>query len=80
MLNIDGFETDAACPRCGFHNSFSLVQVRVRDVIICRGCHCNIRLEDHLNSYRKARASMNRALGDLENSLKSLGGVIKINL
>ena len=80
MLNIDSLGTGSACPRCGFYNDFTFKQVRLRDVIICRGCHVNIRLDDYVNSFRKARASINRVLGDLKNSLGSLGGVIKIEL
>ena len=80
MLNIDSLSTDSTCPRCGFYNEFMFKQVRIRDVIICRGCHANIRLDDHVNSFRKARASISSALGDLENTLKSLEGVIKIEL
>lgn len=80
MLDIDSLSTASPCPRCGFYNEFKFKQVRIRDVTICRGCHVNIRLDDHVNSFRKARASISRALGDLEKSLKSLGGVIKIEL
>ena len=80
MLDIDRIETEAACPRCDFYYGFTFQQVRLRDVIICRGCHSNIRLDDHLNTFRKARASIDRSMRELEESLRSFGGILKLEV
>ncbi len=71
MLDLDRQPIQFPCPRCGFYNGARLKQVRLRDVVICRGCKSNIQLDDHMNSYRRARRSIERALGDLR---RALGG------
>jgi hypothetical protein len=68
-LLLDGAELEAACPRCVFFNRFYFRQVRLRDVIICRGCKCNIRLEDHMNRCRKAARRIEDSLDDLARTL-----------
>ena len=49
---LDKSKHEAPCPRCGFYNGFSLKQVRLNDVIICRGCNGNIQLVDYMNLCR----------------------------
>ncbi len=51
---FDRADLEAPCPKCGFFNSFYFRQARLQDVIICRGCKCNIRLVDHMNQCRNA--------------------------
>jgi len=80
MLDLDSLSLDTVCPRCRFWNDFTVRQVRLRDVIICRGCHSNIQLEDELNTVRKARTAVNRAMRELEDSLKSMSGIITLEL
>jgi len=71
-FSIDGFEVEVPCPKCGFFNALWLRQARLRDVIICRGCHSNVRLEDHMNEVRKAERNFRQAVRELEESLGSL--------
>jgi len=80
MLDLDSLGLDTICPRCGFWNDFTVRQVRLRDAIICRGCHSNIQLDDELNTVRKARTALNRAMRELEDSLKSMSGIITLEL
>lgn len=54
-MNIDSFEVEIECPNCDFYNPIWLMQARLRDTIICRGCKFNIRLDDSMNTVRKAR-------------------------
>jgi hypothetical protein len=68
--DIDGFEVEIECPRCRFINPAWVKQVRLRDAIICRGCKCNIRLEDQMNTIRKARESVNRQVRELQQTLE----------
>jgi len=44
LLDLDKQSFDFPCPRCGFFNEAYLGQVKLRDVIICRGCKTNIQL------------------------------------
>jgi hypothetical protein len=40
-INLDKFEVEVDCPRCGFTNPTWLKQARLRDVVIWRGCKAN---------------------------------------
>lgn len=79
LINLDRHSIDIACPRCKFFNTVTLKQVRIRDAVICRGCKVTIRFEDHMNETRKAIRSINRAMQELEDTLKGMGKV-KIRL
>ncbi len=78
MLDLDSFKLDSTCPRCGFLNDFTIKEVRLRDVVICRGCHSNVKLDDQLNTVRWARTSLKRATRGLDDALKSLGDTITL--
>lgn len=69
MFDLDKQSIDFQCPHCEFWNSALLGQVRLRDVVICRGCKANIRLDDHMNEYRKAARALAQALGNVESLL-----------
>jgi len=75
---LDKAEIELECPRCGFYNSIFFRQARLRDVIICRGCKCNVRLDDQMNECRKARKQVFRSIGKLGEAMK--GGTITIRL
>ena len=76
MIDLDYLDLKVDCPRCGFSNGFRFRQARLRDVIICRGCHRNISLDDSLNTCRKARAQIQRAMDALVSSLNSIGDIV----
>jgi hypothetical protein len=67
MPDLDRHLIEVPCPRCDLHTWVTLGEIRRRDYAICRGCHANILLEDHLGS-------MHRIIRDLESAFKSLGG------
>lgn len=75
MIEIDTLSADIQCPSCHFSNTVTLKQIRLRDVVICRGCKANIRLEDHLNTARKTVRSVQRAMRELEEQLKRIGTI-----
>lgn len=77
---IDNTPVTAPCPVCEFYNTFTIKQARLRDMIICRGCKTNIQLDDHMNECRKATRQIERAIAELQESLKSLNLTLKINL
>ncbi len=71
-LDLDKVEVETDCPRCGFHNPVFLKQARLRDVVICRGCKSNIRLDDYMNTVRKGRQSLQRALAEFVEAIRRL--------
>jgi hypothetical protein len=71
MLDLDARTFEFPCPKCGFYNPVYLRQVRLRDVIICRGCKRDLQLDDHMNDYRLARRRIQNALKTLQRSLGS---------
>lgn len=79
MINIDDFEIEIECPKCNFYNPVYLKQIRLRDVIICRGCKANIQLEDYMNEMRKEEQRIRKSFRDLERSINKLNN-IKIEL
>jgi len=65
------------CPGCGFFNEATLNQVRLRDVVICRGCKATLRLDARMNECRVALRQARAAIKQLEDSLGSLSITIK---
>lgn len=78
VVNFDKFEVDVPCPKCGFYNPIYLKQARLRDVVICRGCKINIRLDDQMNETRKAVRSLRRAMNELQATIESLNMTLKL--
>lgn len=72
MFNLDRQKIEFPCPACGFYNSAFLRQVRLRDALVCRGCKSNIRLDDHMNEYRKAARRIARSVHALQATLSKL--------
>lgn len=77
-INLDRHQIYIDCPRCGFWARPFLRQIRHKETIICKGCKANIRLIDHLGSFRKAQSQVNHALQDLESQLGSMKLTINI--
>jgi hypothetical protein len=71
-IDIDRFEVEVDCPRCGFANPIWLRQARLRDVIICRGCKANIQLDDSMNTVRKAYQSIRRTMRGLRETIERI--------
>jgi hypothetical protein len=78
LVNFDHNQIYIQCPRCAFFARPFLRQVRHRETIICGGCKSNLRLEDHLGSYRKAERQMRHALDELAEALKDITITLKL--
>ena len=63
--DFDRMTIEIPCPRCGLYTWVSLGAIRRRDFAICRGCHANILLEDHLGSFHRF----------MRNTAKNLKGI-----
>jgi hypothetical protein len=72
MLNLDRHSFEFPCPKCSFYNSATVRQVRLRDILICRGCKTNLQLDDYMNSFRKSRERIQTAARDLQRALNKL--------
>lgn len=69
---LDRYNVEFACPGCGFYNMAFLRQVRLHDVVMCRGCKASIQLEDYMGELRKAEQRLRRAIEDVETAFKNL--------
>lgn len=78
MFDIDRVTINLDCPRCGFSTPAFYRQARLRAPLICRGCHCTIQLDDHMNECKKARQSIARAMAELEAQLSKLSKTLVI--
>ena len=77
-INLDRERIYIHCSRCNFWARPFLRQIRHRETIVCGGCKSNIRLDDHLGSFRKAQRQVNKALEDLEAQLGNMTINIKL--
>lgn len=75
-MHFDGIPLTATCPLCEFQNTFTVKQVRLRDIIICRGCKANIQLADHMNECKKMNYQTERAIDEFQKSLKKLNFIL----
>lgn len=78
MIDLDKVSLDLECPECQFSNPFFYRQARLRTVIICRGCKSNIRLDDQMNTCRKARVQVQRVMDELQEALSKLSTTLTI--
>ena len=77
---IDRARIQFPCPRCSFHNDATIKHIRLRDVLICRGCKANIQLEDQMNTVRVAERRIRKSIEELSESLKDLSTILTIKL
>ena len=68
---LDHADLEATCPRGGFYNRFYFRQARLQDVIICRGCKGNVRLDDHMNQCQNTARMVDDAVRGLSRSLST---------
>lgn len=75
MINLGKHKIGFQCPSCGFSNKATIKQVRINDLLICRGCKRNIRMVDHFDTTKKALRSFNRAIREFEEQIKRMGDI-----
>lgn len=62
MPDLDNIDIEIDCPICALQTKTTLGDIRFHSVAICRGCHANIWLEDHLGQYARARKQFAKSL------------------
>jgi len=65
--DFDRVPIELPCPVCGLHTWVRLGEIRRRDLAVCRGCHANVVLYDHLGS-------VHRFVRGVEKTLRDFGG------
>jgi len=60
--DLDRRVIDVPCPRCELETPVQLGEIRRGEIIICRGCHANVYLEDHLGGVHRMRSRLKRTL------------------
>lgn len=60
--HFDRVPIEVPCPICGLHTWVKLGEIRRRDFAICRGCHANMLLEDHLGGVHRFVRDTERVL------------------
>lgn len=63
--DFDKHEIEIQCTVCRLHNWVKLGEIRRRDFTICRGCHYNILLVDHLGKYQKFIRSLEKTFNNI---------------
>ncbi len=63
--NLDRRWIELPCPYCRLETAVTLGDVRRCGIAICRGCHANIHLEDHLGCYQRAKRQIEAAFAQL---------------
>lgn len=73
MVDFDKASVEIACPNCGFYLDVTVREIRLQDVLICRGCKTNIRLQDHMGTMAVAHRELQSSLDSLAATLSRLG-------
>lgn len=63
--NLDKRSIDVPCEACGLETPVTLGAIRLGDVIVCRGCHANIRLHDHLGALQRFERRLKKLLSSI---------------
>lgn len=72
MIDLEREEVPIECPECEFVLPATLRQVRIRNIVICRGCKRNVQLEDHLNEVRVGLRGIQQSFKELEETMENL--------
>ena len=62
MFDLDCAIIPIECRKCNFLNSVTVRQVRLNDVVICRGCKSNMQLLDYMGTASNAREAIRSSL------------------
>jgi hypothetical protein len=63
LADLDAHWIEVPCPSCRLETWTRLGEIKRGEYIICRGCHANIHLIDHLGQVKGFTQSLERVLG-----------------
>ncbi|MGD0012439.1 MAG: hypothetical protein ABSE93_28350 [Terriglobia bacterium] len=64
--NLDSLAFEIKCPICRLHTWTDFGEARRDDYVICRGCHANIKFEDHLGGLYRTKEIFEETLKGME--------------
>jgi hypothetical protein len=64
-LNLGRHQIEISCPRCRLHTWMAISDALNHNILICRGCHANLLLNDNLGSLRRSLRSLDSAFNSL---------------
>lgn len=70
---VDTWEVSLTCPKCKTQNKVSLAQIKREETIQCVGCGTPIKLKDKDKSLQMGTEKLQRALDDLERTIRRFG-------
>ena len=62
LPNLDKHPIEIPCPICKLHTWVTFGEIKRGDFVICRGCHANIILIDHLGKVKRFEQDLIRTL------------------
>jgi len=62
---LDKQTIEIDCAECGFYNYPTVKQIRLNDVLICRGCKINLQLVDHMGGLTRTVKAIDKAISSL---------------
>ena len=65
MPDFDKYRLEVPCPLCKLHTWVTLGEIRRQEMTICRGCHVNIYLEDHLGQIQRFTQKFQKMISDI---------------
>ena len=78
-MDLDPIKVKLECLECQFFNVASLRQIRLNDVVICRGCKSNLQLVDYLGTVAKVRRDFRWEIERLRGAFDKIS-IIKLSL
>jgi len=73
MIDFKEIWIDFECPNCGFQIEVQLIDVKTEKTVFCHNCKANILLSDNEASTHTGIENMNKALYELEKTIKNFG-------
>lgn len=70
---VDTWEVSLTCPKCKAENKVILAQIKREETIQCAGCGTKIKLIDKDKSFQRGTDKLQRALDDLERTVRRFG-------
>lgn len=67
-ISFDKDEIEVDCPFCELETYVTFGEIMRNDFAICRGCHCNIILEDYLGDVKKSLKKIEKLINNLWNN------------
>jgi hypothetical protein len=64
--NLDRFRLEVPCPLCELRTPTTMGAIRCGDMIVCRGCHSNLRLHDVMATFHRFKRRFTHMLKKLE--------------